>query len=90
MEYVQIPRDLMQWNKYVMFTADVMFVNNLAFVITYGRGINLITAKFMSNGMANQLACNLRQLIKLYSRNGFIFQTILMDMECNKVNPKFP
>jgi len=48
-DYVQIPRDLIQTNKYVTLTADVMFVNNLAFVITYGRGIGLITAEFTPN-----------------------------------------
>ena len=37
MDYVQIPRDLVQMDKYVILTADVMFVNNLTFVITYGQ-----------------------------------------------------
>ena len=52
-DYVQIPRDLIQWNKYVTLTADVMFVNNLAFVITNGRGIDLIMADFMPNQKEN-------------------------------------
>ena len=66
-----------------------MFVNNLAFVITYGRGLGLIAAKFMQNQMANQLVCNLRQIIKLYSRAGSVIQTILIDMEV-KVTPEIP
>ena len=48
-DYIQIPRDLIQMNKYVMLPADVIFVNNLAFVITYWRGIGLVTAEFMNN-----------------------------------------
>ena len=35
-DYVQIPRDVIQKNKYVTLTADVMHVNNLPFVITVG------------------------------------------------------
>ena len=89
-DYVQIPRDLVQMNKYVTLTADVMFVNNLAFVITYGWGIGLITAEFTPNRKANQLASNLKRIIQLYSRAGFIVQTILMDMEFNKVIPELP
>ena len=46
-----------------MLTADVMFINNLAFLITYGRGIILIMAEFMLNQMANQLGYNLRWII---------------------------
>ena len=53
MDYVQIQRDLIQLNKYVMLTADVMFVNILAFVITHGKGIGLTMAEFMPNQAAH-------------------------------------
>ena len=39
---------------------------------------------------AYQLACNLKRIISLYSRAGFTIQTILMDMECDKVTPEIP
>ena len=38
MDYVQILRDVIRTNKYVSLTADVMYVNNLPFIITCGRG----------------------------------------------------
>ena len=62
-------------------TPDVMHVNNLHFVIIYGRGIGLITAEFMPNQTGSQIATNLKRIISLYSRASFIVQTILMDME---------
>ena len=40
--------------------------------------------------MVNQLACNLRPIIKLCSRTGFVLQTILMDIEFDKVIPEIP
>ena len=46
-DYVQILRDLIQTNKYVTPTADVMYVYSLPFVITYGQGIGLTTAELM-------------------------------------------
>ena len=73
MDYIQIPRDVIQTNKYVTLTADVMFVNNLPFVITNGRGIGLIIAEFMPNQMAEQLASNLRRIISSYSRAVFFY-----------------
>ena len=45
-DYVKIPRDFFALHKFVTLTADVMFVNGLAFVIAFGRGVGLITAKF--------------------------------------------
>ena len=35
MDYVQIPKDIIQMNKFVTLTADVMYVNGLPFVINY-------------------------------------------------------
>ena len=70
MDYVQISRDVIQTNKYVTLTADVKYVNNLPFVITYGREIGLIMAEFMPNQTAIQLATNLKRIISLYSRAG--------------------
>ena len=40
--------------------------------------------------MAKQFASNLTKIITLYSRAGFVIQTILMDMEFNKVAPELP
>ena len=54
MDYVQFPKDAIQLNKYVTLTADVMFVNNLPLMITYGREIGLITTEFLPNQVAKQ------------------------------------
>ena len=89
-DYVQIPKEFMTTQKCVTLTVDVMFVNNLAFVITFGRGIGLITMELTPMHMAKQLAYNLVNVIQLYSRAGFGVQTILMDMEFDKVIPELP
>ena len=78
--YVQRPRDVIQTNKYVMHTSDVMFINNLLFIITFGGETRLIKAELMSTQMATQLQHNLKKIINLYSRGGFVIQTFLMDM----------
>jgi hypothetical protein len=41
-DYVEIPRDLVDMYKYVTLVADVMFVNGLPFLVTSSRGISLI------------------------------------------------
>ena len=54
-------------NKYVTLTADVMFVNSLPFVVTFGQGIGLLTAEFTTTQTAKQLACNLNQIVSINS-----------------------
>ena len=43
----------------------------------------------MPNQKASHLA-NLKQIIGLCSKAWFIIQTILMDIECNKIIPELP
>ena len=59
-------------------------------MITYGQGIGLITTEIMPHCTAYQFACNLKRIISLYSSTGCTIQTILIDMELNKVTPEIP
>ena len=42
-EYVEIPIEVVELNKMVILTADIMYINEIPFVITYGKGAGLIT-----------------------------------------------
>ena len=63
-EYVEILREMIEQNKVVTLTADIMVVNGIPFVVTYGRGIG--------------------------SQGVFHVQTILMDMEFDKIKDLIP
>ena len=89
-DYVPIPQEIVQTNKYLMLTADVMFVNNLQFDVTFGQGIGLIMADFTPTHTATHLACNLNRIITVYARAGFVVQTIVMKTEFNKVMVELP
>ena len=89
-DWVQIPKEFVKMNEFVTLMADVVFVNNLAFVITFGRVIRLFTVEFTSTQTAKQLTHNLIKIIQLYSRAGFIAKTILMDMKFDNVTPELP
>ena len=84
-DYVQIPQSLIETNKLVTLTTDVMLVNNSPFVVIIGWGIALLTAEFTPIGRAKKLTHNLNWIITLYSLAGFRVQTIIMDVEFNKV-----
>ena len=46
-EIVVIPRDFVRLHKFVMLTADIMFVNGIPYLLTRSRGIQLITVEFL-------------------------------------------
>ena len=67
-----------------------MFINKLLFFMTYGWDIGLITVEFTSNRTAKQLAEKLAHVVELYRRAGYHVETILMDMEFDKIKTILP
>ena len=88
-EFIPIPRDFYELHKFVTLTADVMFVNGIAFLTTLSRKIRMFTAEHIPTRTGPQLISSLTKVAKLYSRGGFIVRVILMDMEFEKVADDF-
>ena len=86
-DFVAIPRDFVLMHKSVTLVADVMFVNNVPMLVTLSRGIKFRTTEHVPRRTAKQLSKSLKRVIRLYNRGGFAVQTILMDMEFDKVAP---
>ena len=89
-EYVEIPESMIENNRMVTLMVDIMFVNQIPFIIIYGNGIILTTIEWLLNRMGKQLADNIKKVLQLYYKAGFIIQTILMDMEFDKQMPLLP
>ena len=51
----------------------------LTFLVTSSRNIQFVTAGFVPNRKAGQLAKNLRKVLKLYAQGGFIVDVCHMD-----------
>jgi hypothetical protein len=80
-EYIQIPREIVDLNKNVTITADVMFVGGLGFMITSSRGIKFTTTEYVVNRSKTNLVNSLKKVFEIYNKRGFNIQTALMDIE---------
>jgi hypothetical protein len=89
-DYVAIPQSLIDLHVDVTLVADVMFVNGLPFLITLSRKINVVTIEYAPSRTATQLASLIQRVAQVYLRAGFRPQTIIMDMEYEKVRDKLP
>ena len=86
-----IPDDFHRLHRFITLVGDVMFVNGVAFLITLSRRIRLFTAEHVPSRTAKQLGSSLMKVVKgLYARNGYVVQTILMDLEFEKVRDECP
>ena len=78
-EETYVPRYFYGVHKFVTFTADVMFVNGVPFIMTFSRNIQLFTVELIPIRTAAQIISHLMKVVKLYSKGGFSIRTILMD-----------
>ena len=62
-EYVTIPQELIDMNRYVILAADVMFVSGLPFLVTLSRQIRYVTVQFVPRRTAGELANALKMVI---------------------------
>ena len=88
--YIGIPRSIFERHRLVTLTADVMFVNGIPFLVTLSRDIRLFTCEHVPCRTAAQLSESLVKVLWLYARGGFRVNTIMMDMEFEKVRDLLP
>eukprot|EP00957_Ditylum_brightwellii_P147609 11241350-Ditylum_brightwellii.AAC.1 len=87
-ECLGIPRDFYHLHHFVFLTADVMFVNGLAFFTTLGRDIRFGTVEHILSRTAKQLAKSLMKVVKLYALGNFFIRTVITDGEFEKIRPE--
>ena len=75
-------------NKFVTLTADVIFVSNILFLVTFSRKIKTITAEYVPSRTSQQLDKYLTKIVNTYAYGGFVIYIYLMDMEFEKVREK--
>ena len=72
--------DFYKLNKFVKFTADVIFNNVNLFMITSSSKIKFINDENIPIQTAVQLSKSLNKMINLYGRGGLIICVILMEI----------
>jgi hypothetical protein len=80
-----IPDDFHRLYRFVVITADVMFVNGIAFLTTLSQKLRLSTVEQLPSRTATQLSNSLTKIVRLYACTGFIVCIIMMDQEFDKV-----
>ena len=66
-DFVEIPRDLLTIHKAVTLVADVFFVNEIPFLVSASRNINLISIEHAPKRKAPQLAYLLQCITHVYA-----------------------
>jgi hypothetical protein len=81
----RIPDNFHCLQKFVILTANVMFVNGIAFLTTLSQKLRLATAEELPTRTVTQLSNSLTKIVKLYACTGFVIRVIMMNQEFDKV-----
>jgi hypothetical protein len=84
--YARILKDFIKIHKYVVLVADVMFVNNLPFLVTSLQDIRLVTIEHLPQ-TAKRLVNTLKWVSRIHGPAGFVAQTAMMVWNLKSLNP---
>jgi hypothetical protein len=86
----QIPPDVLKLHQHLTLTVDIMFVNNLPFLITKSRGLQFTTVEFLPNRQTATVNSMLQKVLHFYAARGLIVDAIYADHEFEVLRPWHP
>lgn len=82
-----IPEDVMRRHREVTVCFDVMYVNNITFLVSISRALKFCTAEGLANRRADTLLIGMSRIKAAYSSRGFIFNRAMGDNEFETLKP---
>ena len=86
-DFVKIPREMQKLHKFVYLTADIFFVNKIAFMITLSRKIWFTTVEHLAHRKSQDIFRAFKIVFKIYLQRGFRVTDINVDGEFAPIKP---
>ena len=85
-----VPEHILHHHQTITLCVDIMFVNQVPFMISISRNIKFITVEPIANRQSNTLKKALSSILQLYEHRGFKIGTVMTDNEFEHLRPSFP
>jgi hypothetical protein len=79
--YLQVPRGILDLHKEVYLTADIFFVNQVPFLLTYSRHLCFTTVTHLSDRKIQTIVSAYGEVLQLYYRCDFYITTFALEGE---------
>ena len=80
-DYVEIPPSVLEKNKHMTLSIDIMYVNIIPFVTTISRNIKFTTAEAIQKRTTAQLVQLIKNVLPIYAQRGLQVDNTLLDGE---------
>ena len=78
-DYVEIPPSVLEKNKHVNISIDIMYVNRIPFMATISRNIKFTTVEAIQNRTKAQLVQLIKNVLPIYTQKVFQVDNALLD-----------
>ena len=85
-----VPPEILKLHKQVTIAIDLMFVNNIPFLVTISRRLRFGTVDALPNRQLKTVQQKLQSVVNMYTHRGFTISSILADGEFEPLRPWFP
>ena len=80
-DFLVIPKNILENNKKITLSIDIMFVNKIPFVTTISLHIKFTTVEAIQKRIKSQLYKCIKNVIVIYTQRGFKVEHALLDGE---------
>jgi hypothetical protein len=80
-DLMKVPKELLSLHKDVYLTADLFFVNEIAFLISLSRKIEFTTSSHVANRQAKTIFATFKPIFAFYAKRGFHISILGVDDE---------
>jgi hypothetical protein len=80
-DYLEVPTELVEAHKKVILCMDIMFIDEVRFLITVSKHLKYITIRFIENRKTETLLEALKPVISTYNKAGFTIHEVHCDRE---------
>ena len=85
-----LPNEILESHRSIDLSADIMFVNKVAFLVTLSHGLRFGTVSALPNRQTGTIITRIKQTVRLYHHRGFRIRSLFADSEFEPIRPSFP
>jgi hypothetical protein len=78
-DYLQVPQVILDLHKEVYMSADIFFVNQISFLLTYSRHLCFTAVTHLADRKTSNILAAYQEVHQLYLRRGFHITTLALD-----------
>ena len=76
---MEIPKSILESNKNITLSIDIMYVNKIPFVTTISRHVEFTTVEDIQRQTKSQLVKFIKNVVAIYTQRGFKVDSALLD-----------